>query len=473
MLQLFKKKPEFTEIDPYKISINIGCLMDIPTGMYLKGQRGENILNGGLALLTGIAGRGNMFKSTLEHFMMLSAASKIASSGIMPYMNTYDNEMNISLQRLLNFAHRFAEFTGLDLHELLIWSVTDKTKHTGDEWYKILKDFLRNEKIKNRKEYTFETPFIGKDGQPIKMLFPTFGELDSITEFETSDVGEIQDKNQLGESGGNTIHMRAGLAKTRLLMELPVLCNTASHYLILTAQVGTDNTMQQGPYNTPAKKLQHMKMGDKIKGITDKLLFLSNSFWQVMSASLLNNQNTKGPEYPKTRNTPDEGSQDLNIITIKQLRSKNGPSGFSLDIIVSQTEGVLPSLTEFHYLKENGRYGIEGNNVSYNLTLYPDVKLGRTTVREMIDTDPLLRRAIKITADLLQIKTYYKTLPLEIPNLTDLYQKLDKQYGWNTILNTRDYWTFKNYEHPVPFLSSMDILEMYHDIYSPWWLNKK
>lgn len=470
MQQLFKKRPEFTEIDPYKISYNIGCLMDIPTGKYVKGLKGENILNGGLSLITAIAGKGNTFKSTIEHYMILSAASKVAASGITPYINTYDTEMNINLDRLLTFASRFPEFQNVDLHHEKIWSVTDKTNHLGNEWYKILKEFLKNEKLKNKKEYTFETPFIDKDGKPIQVLFPTFGEIDSISEFETADIEDIQDKNQLGESGGNTIHMRLGLAKTRLLMELPSLCNVASHYLILTAHVGAEIPMQQGPYAVPTKKLQHMKMGEKIKGVTDKFFFLPNCVWQTVSSTLLNNQSTKGPEFPKHRGFNEENSTDLNIVTLKQLRNKSGPSGFSVEIIVSQTEGVLPSLTEFYYIKENDRFGLEGNNTSYNLILYPEVKLSRTTVRESIDNDELLRRAIKITADLLQIKTYIKTLPYEIPDLKQLYDKLDKKYGWKTLLQTRDFWTFNNYEHKVPFLSTLDILEMYYDKYEPYWL---
>lgn len=473
MLQLFKKKPEFTEIDPFKLSINVGCLLDIPTGKYVKGQRGENILNGGLSLLTAIAGKGNTFKSTLAHYMLLSASSKIAKSGIMPYMSTYDTEMNIDLDRLLTFASRFDVFKGVDLHRDGYWSVTDKTNHMGNEWYKILKEFLRSEKLKNSKEYMFETPFIDKSGKTIKTIFPTFGEIDSISEFETSDIEDIQNKNQLGESGGNTIHMRLGLAKTRLLMELPGLCNATSHYLLLTAHVGAEIPMQQGPYSVPTKKLQHMKMGEKIKGVTDKFFFLPNLVWQTVSATLLNNQNTKGPEYPKTRDNPDEGSQDLNIVTIKQLRNKTGPSGFTIDVIISQSEGVLPTLTEFHYIKENNRYGIDGSKVSYSLILYPEVTLGRTTVRELIDNDPLLRRAIKITSDLLQIKTYCKELPYAVPDIQELYTKLEKMYGWKTLLNTRDYWTFNNYDVDIPFLSTLDLIEMFYDKYTPYWLNKK
>jgi hypothetical protein len=74
-----------------------------------------------------------------------------------------------------------------------------------------------------------------------------------------------------------------------------------------------------------------------------------------------------------------------------------------------------------------------------------------------------------MTADLLQIKQLYTQLPFEIPDLKLLREKLDQEYGWDTLLNTRDYWTFNQYEHEVPFLSTMDMLEMYHDKYVPYW----
>ena len=119
-------------------------------------------------------------------------------------------------------------------------------------------------------------------------------------------------------------------------------------------------------------------------------LFLTNLLWQTVSSSTLNNQTTKGPEFPKTRDRVDEVSFDLNVVTIKLVRNKSGASGYSFDLIVSQTEGVLPTLTEFYYVKENGRYGMDGNDRNYSMTLYPDVSLSRTTVREKIDNDPLL-----------------------------------------------------------------------------------
>lgn len=468
---LFKNKPAFTEVDPCKVFYNIGSLLDIPTGRYVRGLKGENILNGGLSLLTAIVGRGNTFKSTIMHYMMLSASNSVASCGIMPYMNTYDTEMNIDRDRLLEFSRRFDQFKDIDIQRIGAWSITDKTNHIGNEWYMLLKEFLKTEKIKNRKGYLFDTPFTDKDGAVISTIFPTFGEIDSISEFETSDIEEIQDKNQLGDAKGNTIHMRAGLAKTRLLMELPGICNESSNYMLMSAHVGATIVVQQGPHSAPPpKKLQHMKMGDEIKGVPNKFYFLPNIVWQTMGCSVFINQGTKGPEYPKTRGATNENALDLNIVTLKSLRCKSGPTGSSVDLIVSQSEGVLPSLSEFNYIKENGRYGLDGNVLNYSLALYPDTKLSRTTVREALDKDPLLRRATKITADLLQIQTYHKSIPLEIPSPQELYAKLDKKYGWKKILETRDYWTFKNYENPVPFLSTMDLIEMYHDKYVPYWM---
>lgn len=473
MQVMFKNKPAFTEVDPCKIFYNVGSLLDIPTGRYVRGKKGENIMNGGLSVFTAIMGKGNTYKTKLARYMMLSAASKAAAAGFLPYLNTYDTEVNVDVEHCLNLSRKFDIFKDIDLCKEGAWSITDKTHHLGNEWFKLLKDFLRNEKIKNAKNYTLETPFLDKENKPIHAIFPSFGDLDSVSEFSCADIEEIQNKNELGDSGGNTIHMRNGLAKTRLLMEIPPVCNAASHYIIMTAHIGKDSTIGQSPMAMPVRQLPHMKPGEVVKGVAGKFLYLSNLLWQTISSSTFNNQSTKGPEYPKTRDRVDEGSFDLNLVTVKLVRNKSGASGYSFSIIISQTEGVLPSLTEFHYVKESERYGIEGSRDSYNMILYPDVKVGRTTVRNLLDTDPMLRRAVKITADLLQIKTYYKELAFDVPDVKELYEKLGKEYDWKVLLNTRDYWTFNQYDHPIPFLSTMDLIEMYYDKYVPYWLPKK
>ena len=144
---LLTTKPAHESIDPYKILYNIGCLMDLPTGQYVRGMRGENIINGGFGALIAMVGRPNVFKSTIMHYMTLSAASKIMSGDYAPYINTYDTEMNIHTSRLLSFAKRFKEFVNIDIIEEGMWKITDAVKHLGDEWYKIMKDYLRDTKI--------------------------------------------------------------------------------------------------------------------------------------------------------------------------------------------------------------------------------------------------------------------------------------------------------------------------------------
>jgi len=50
----FELKADFATIPNIKVSYNIGCLFDVPTGTYVKGKYGESILNGGLGAITGI-----------------------------------------------------------------------------------------------------------------------------------------------------------------------------------------------------------------------------------------------------------------------------------------------------------------------------------------------------------------------------------------------------------------------------------
>jgi hypothetical protein len=465
-------KPMFEPIPNVKILINIGALMDIPTGSYLKGKYGESILNGGLGLITGIAGRGNMFKSTIMHYMMLSAADKM-NRNYPVSMSTYDTEINIHESHLSEFVKPFKSFDPYNIFANQQWIVTDKTIYYGDEWFEILKNFLK-EKIKNKDKLLVETPFLSRDGKTLlKMIPPTFSEIDSFSEFETSDVAKIQNENLLGEAGGNTVHMRQGLAKTRLLMELPNIAGSSNHFVLTTVQVGQAINMQSGPISLPPpKKLQHMRSGEKFNGVTDKFFFLTSNFWQAISANPLINQTTKTVEYPKNQDDNVQGDCDLNIVTLKQLRGKSGPSGSLIEIIVSQREGVLASLTEFHYIKSQDRYGISGTLQHYYLDLMPEVKLSRTTVRSKIDSNPALQRAINITAEMCQMKQYWRDLPEGILcTPAELYNDLKALgYDWNVLLATRGWWTVDNDKTDIPFLSTMDLLLMRKGEYKPYWM---
>lgn len=470
-------RPTFIPTAKIKPMINVGACLDIPTGHWLIGQHNEHILNGGLGLLTGITGIANSFKSTAMDYMMISAMDKIASmsdtSG-----SIYDTELTRHIPRIAFIASQFDSFKDKDVFDEGQLILTDRLRYYANEWYEVLKQFLKDKKA-NESKLMVETPFVDSDtGKLFEMLPPTFTSVDSLSAFETEDVAKIQSENELGESGGNTIHMRQGLAKMRFLMSAPTDCARANHYLLLTAHLGKNIDMASGPFSgPPVKKLSFLKHGDKIKGVTDQFFFLMSNCWHIFNAAPLLNSNSREPEYPYNADDKAVNDTDLNIISLRQLRGKSGLTGYTIDLIVSQTYGILPSLTEFHYIKNTDRFGLSGSTHNYSLDILPDVKLSRTTVRSKLDQDPKLRRALNITSEICQMHQYMRRTidPAILCDPKTLFNDLSN-LGWNMdeLLNTRGWWTVNNDKHPVPFLSSMDLLKMRdkNDPYVPYWLSK-
>lgn len=459
-----------------KILLNVGATMDIPTGILITGPKGETIINGGCGNVMAVVGQGNTFKSTILEYIMLSAADKVAASTDTSIM-TYDSEINKSMERLNDVANKFEYLDnnpifgdGVDPQ----WQITDKSEYPADEWTTLLKQSLK-EKENNKSDVaefkTFRDP-ITKD--VLKMKTPTFVQVDSLSEFESSKTIDLMENVKTDDASSNMLFMQQGLFKTKFLAELPRMSSGSNTYFFLTAHVGEKKDMRSGPaaYGAPTKDLQHMKADEKLKGVSSKFAFLTSSLWQAVGVSILKNPSTKLPEYPLDKDETLE--TDLQIVTLKQLRSKTGSSGYTLQIVVSQTDGVLPNLTEFHYIKNNGRYGIDGSMQSYSLDIYPECKLSRTTVRTKINNDPLLRRALNITSELLQLHKFHPRLK-ELGLLCtpkELYDDLKAMgYDWDKdILTTRGWYTLDNYKKDLPnFLSIVDLLKMRKGLYKPYW----
>jgi len=456
-----------------KILINVGSLFDIPTGSFITGAKGESIINGGLGLVTGVVGGGNNFKSSTLHYFMLTAGNRMAATSGTA-MSTYDTEVNISLDRLEGMASKQKYLPENIITEDGSWSITDKSLEPADKWYDSVVKYT-HEKTKDKSinvPYTaFKDPYT-KD--TMKAIIPTFVEIDSLSEFESEATMDTIEKS-VEES--NTVFMKQGLFKTKVLGSLPRLSNTSNTFFLLTAQIGEKIDMATGPakYNQPSRKLQYLKQGDSLKGVSGKFFYLLNNAWFAHTASVLKNATTKKAEYP--RDNEDNQHTDLNIVKMTQLRSKTGPSGYTLEIVVSQTEGVLPEMTEFHYIKTNGRFGLGGNDRNYFLELKPDVSMMRTTVRGKLNNDPLLRRAVNITSELSQMYMYHTHLSASwlLCSPAELYKDIKAMgYDWDILLKTRGWWTIEQYDTKVePFLSTMDLLKMRKGEYTPYWMNDK
>lgn len=460
-------RPAFQSIPDVRPMPNLGALLDIPTGSFVKGKHGESILNGGLGSLTGVVGKGNSFKTTICLYMIFIVLSRFKNS----IGSEYDTEINTHKLR----HQQLASVLDPALSNILAegrWDITDKSLYYANEWYELLKTYLKD-KSKDKSKYEVLTPFLDKDGSSlIKMILPTLTLIDSISAFETDNVAQLSTKAELGSSAANMQFMRGGVEKKRFLQEIPTLSARANNPVLMTAHIG--QAFQLDPYAPPDKKLQHLKNGEKIKGVPEDFTFLMNNCWYSYGATVLWNADRSGPKFPKAqgeKNTADKDT-DLNTVNVIQLRGKSGPTGMPIPLVVSQLEGVLPTLTELNFLMENERWGLDANPQNYACHLLPDVKMSRTTARSKIDTTPALARAINICSEMLQMKQLWKHLPNDfIPTPAVLYEDLKKQgYDWDQLLATRGWWTYDNDAHEIPFLSSMDLLNMRAGTYKPYWL---
>ena len=458
------------------IYYNVGSYFDIPTANIIIGAKKETILNGGINRIFSIVGSANNYKSTVLHYMMLAAANTIFATA-KTAMTTFDTEVNITLDRLDYFASKFKYIPHNPIIDSQVWSVTDKSLVPANKWVIEINKYINN-KINDKKSYATFTAFINPyTKKPLVLPLPTFIEIDTLSEFEAESSVEML-SNDLDDSSTNTFAMKQGLFKHKFLSQLPRLSGSSNTLFMLTAHIGKSIDMATGPakYRQPSKQLQYLKAGDVIKGVTNKFNYLVNggSIF-AHTASKLINQTTKMPEYPlpNTANDPNE----LNIVKLTQLRSKNGTSGYTLNVVISQYDGVLLELSQFHYIKENGRYGLNGSVHNYELDMYPGTKLSRTTVRSKIDNDPKLAKALQFTSDLLQLHTYHRHLgDMELLcTPKELYDDIKKLgYDWDILLDTRSWMTVDQYSDKVPpFLSIIDLLKMRKGLYKPYWLGDK
>ena len=443
---------------------NLGCLMDIPTGTYELGQYGESILNAGLAHITGVGGRGNTFKSTISDFMILRVLDRYLAEAL-----KYDTELSATLARLAKLSW-FAEDKLLtyDMSSGERMVITDRAIMNGTEFFEKMKEATKYRE-KPTKDMMATTPFMTRDKKLISIIIPLLAFIDSLSQFSSANVLKIQDDGGIGDSSRNIEALRDAGAKAQMLKELPTLTAKVGMYMIMTAHMGDDLALD--PYAPPQKKLGFLKNKIKFKGVPENFTFLTNNCWVAHNASVMANQSTKAPQFPRDGEDDLKGDTDLMSVMLQLVRGKFGMSGMTHEIVVSQSDGVHPGLTEFLYLQSHDRFGITGNDRSYALDFCPDVTLSRTTVRGKIDTDARVRRALNIQADILQMSHYWTHLPkgLLVPPKVLFEDLKAKGYDMDRLLATRPYWTFNNDKHPVPFLSTMDLLRMRTGEYKPYW----
>jgi len=461
---MFDKFPRAPSMRPF---LNIGFPFDIQTGKYYTGKDGESILNGGLQHVTGIGGGGNLYKSTVLHYMHLIALERYGAACGM----VYDTEPpSCNYPRFEQLSKRMLRLTEGSLRDRLL--LTDSTVIVGNKWFKQLKEAI-DFKLKSGKDGYAETPFLDEKGNKIKTLLPNLISIDSMSMFTSDNVQDILDENEIGASGANIEAMRGQGAKTQMLVQLPDMATGSNTFIMMTAHAGKQ--YQMDPRTPLQKQLTFLKQDVKFKNVPEKFLFLTNNLWYAVAASPMINRTTKAPEYPRNSNDDLSGNTDLMLVTFSNLRAKNGPSGMPFELIISQSEGYLRELSALHYLKNSDRFGLGGHDRAYFCHLRPDVSLQRTTVRSKIDGDAKLGRAIEICAELCQITNLWLDTPASVLcTPEELYRDIAAMgYDWEELLDTRGFWVYENDKHPQNFLSTKDLLMMRVGKYQPKWATRK
>lgn len=459
-----------------------GSLLDIPAGRYHRGAYGDQLLSGGYSSFQGVGGRGNVFKTTMLISLMIRVLSRYSiPASLLKDPSTgnvslfiYDTEVTFDWNRVFDIMSVYTNLDYLDLLELGRLVVTSSGDHMGNEWWQIVRN-RANLRAKDSKRLSVESPFLDFHGNPI-MVLPMESHLcDSMSQLSTDMIEEMYNKNEIDDSGLTTDHLRSGGIKTRLVMQIPNVVSSGGMTMACTAHVGNEFKLEK--YAPSKQQLGAMPRDLEFKNVPSKFTFLSSNTWFIKKASPLSHDTTKASFYPLEGMNTQAGDVDLQILDVLNVRSKSGQTGHQLELIVSQDFGLLPGLSEFHFLNTRkdgfGMTAPEGQQRTKRLQLLEDVLPVRTKVRTMINQDYKLQRALEITSEMAQIMDYWNDFPRsKIMEPAEVKAKLiEKGYNWDLLLETRGYWTYFNYakEHERRPLSTMDIINMVHDEYIPWW----
>lgn len=443
LLDKYRNKNDI--IFPY---VNTGTLFDFHTGSFKAGIDGSWVLDGGLSPCTGIAGRGQTYKSGI--------AGSILSNALLTHPDSiafvYETEGTIRDETRYN---DFVDEATPVSERIVFW---DGTQMTLDEFFEKIKE-IADDKVKNKSDYIRDCPFINhRTGKQAKCLLPTFVLIDSFSNARSDKSDDAYDNNVVSDSSMNTIYMTEAKIKSMISERLPLIAVKAGIYVIVTAHVG--NKIDMNPYAPTGKQLQYMKLNDKVKNVGSKFEFLTTTLIQTIKATVLQDSN-KGCEYPYKNNNPVE----VNQVDAAMVRCKNSSSGVQLPIIVSQAHGILNAVTNFAFLKNYKNYGLNvgGNKNLFSPMIYPDVNFRRTNLRLLSEQDYKLYRALELTAQLCFIQNVWinDRMPsfMQIP-VEQFAEKLkNSESGFcDRVLNSTGVWSTSKQEREL--LTIMDVLAL-------------
>lgn len=444
----------FPESDTNTVSFNTGTLFDFATGFYDQGKDGKMYLTGGLGCqLNGIVGRNSNFKSTIATSLIMRAANIYNDVGMLIFDT--ENSVMKDRDRAMNMAEELAG--GLNAADVIWLSGANMSLEEFDS--KLLDHCKKKEAAS--KDLMIETPFLDKNNKPIMQLAPTFVFIDSLTEAFCGSEEEMLDelhsaKSGLEDSKSNTVFMKDGNRKTLWTRTLRRRCEKYGLVMVVTGHY--DQKMALDMYHPNPKETLFGKQDWVVKGVGSKFKFLSSIYAKTEAAELKDSNNEPMYQYGTTP------ARDLWEVYMYIERCKSMMAGTVTPYVCSQQSGLLNAVTYYHYLRCHEYYGCDGSKQKQQLKLLPDVTISRNTVRQLVESNDQLRRALEITAQFCYARSAYNSrLVYDLnadPNHLFDWLISDKQKTLkDEILNSRGYWTPKPIDKP--YMSIFDVLELF------------
>lgn len=448
-------------------------LIDIPTGEIIRGKHGDTIINGGYSSHLAFNGKNNGGKTALMISMLAAAFIKHKGCGIDGQI--YECENTLDYMRVLNILNGTIKSLGFEDDEegirqyfLENFVLRNSSMLGANAWYDETCE-LSEERIKNVKS-KIDLPFNDVFGQPVRSHIPHLASIDSFSALEPEVVAENYiEANTAGSKDNNMMYTADNRAKTQMLARWVNLNPKSAVYMSSTAHLGDNISLD--PRSPPEKKNMFMKQNHKLKNVPEKYYFYTSTMFFVNHAEPLL-ASDKSPAYPIDSNdNMKKDAKDI-LLSLIVLRNKYGRSGDFIQLVMNQNTGIDWQLSALHHCRTQN-FGISGSPHGWSLDLLPDVKMTGKSVRRAMASDKRIGRVADITCEMHllfrflsdRIASKYICTPAELyADLTAL------GYDWDMLLNTRGYYTFDHYDHPVKPLSTYDLLRMRVGDYVPYWM---
>lgn len=458
-------------------TLNYSPLMDMINGDFVIGPDAITYMNGGICRNNAVTGGNNTQKTGQAVLMM--------ANGLYRYHTLitafFDIESTFDVGRLADAYDRLSGIPGDFYANVLDQRFFYFSRSEGcdgnfvHQWFKDRHAEIK-EAIRTKQDIYIATPYKANDGGAIKIISPIMTVTDSISEMHFEKTSAKFQEEEVDEGGAQkTRDLVIGNQRRIVYEDADVLGSQVGIYQVWTAQVTDIVNMTGQPLE---KESVFIRQGKKLKG-PKSLMRLPQIGYEIIRGSALKS----GQEwmYPNpfgsdvTINKDAKENPDLLYYTTNIFRNKSGSSGSALFFIGSQTLGIQEGLSMYHAMKTANMFGLEGSAISHACVLYPECKVGRTTVWRKSTDDKKFYRALVICFQMWFMQTFWLNLEHKY-RLTpqELYTKIkDQGIDWNDILeNTVDYW-FTNPDIKKSTVSTMELIKIALGERKPYWLDKK